>query len=284
MKRATRFGGARPTIRKRFGQHFLEPAWVSKLLAVIRPAPNELFLEVGSGTGQLTLPIAAAGAQVIAVEIDRELAAGLRRIAPPVVQVVTGDILSQDMGKLVAAAAGPNPRQPVRVVGNLPYNLSSPILFQILATQRTCGSFHDATLMLQREVADRIVAAPCTRAYGPLAILTRLAADAERVLTLPPGAFRPPPRVRSAVVVLNFRPSPVSIVDPTLFERMVRSLFTRRRKTVLNALGPFASTISTLPPRELLDRAGLASDRRPETLDLEDLAVLAATLRPKPGA
>ena len=173
MKRATRFGGARPTIRKRFGQHFLEPAWVSKLLAVIRPAPNELFLEVGSGTGQLTLPIAAAGAQVIAVEIDRELAAGLRRIAPPEVQVVTGDILSQDMGKLVAAAAAPNPRQLVRVVGNLPYNLSSPILFQILATQRTCGSFHDATLMLQREVADRIVAAPCSGSHLPHPIASR---------------------------------------------------------------------------------------------------------------
>ena len=278
MKRGTRLGDSRPPIRKRFGQHFLEPAWVSKLLAVIRPAPNELFLEVGSGTGQLTLPIAAAGAQVIAVEIDRELAAGLRRIAPPLVQVVTGDILSQDLADLVTVAAGPHSPRPVRVVGNLPYNLSSPVLFQILATHRAHRSFHDATLMLQREVADRIVAAPCTRAYGPLAILTRLAADAERVMTLPPGAFRPPPRVRSAVVVLSFRSPPVSIADPALFERMVRSLFTRRRKTVLNALGPFAGTVSTLPPRVLLDRAGLASDRRPETLDLKDLAALAEVL------
>ena len=275
---ATRPSAARPRARKRFGQHFLEPAWVSKLLAAIRPEPDELFVEIGSGTGQLTLPIAAAGAQVVAIEVDRELAAGLRRIAPARVQVVTGDVLSQDLADLVAAATPSQVSRSVRVVGNLPYNLSSPILFQILGTQRTHRCFRDATLMLQCEVADRVVAAPRSRAYGPMAILTRLAADATRVITLPPGAFRPPPRVRSAVVTLGFRPPPVSIADPALFERLVRSLFTRRRKTLLNALGPFAATVSPLSPRELLARAGLASDRRPETLDLEDLATLADTL------
>lgn len=283
VKHATRPGAQRPPIRKRFGQHFLEPAWVSKVLAVIRPAPNELFLEVGSGAGQLTLPIAAAGAQVVAVEVDRDLAAGLRRVAPPQVQVVTGDVLSQDLADLVAEAAGPHPARAVRVVGNLPYNLSSPVLFQILSTQRAHGCFRDATLMLQLEVADRVVALPCSRGYGPLAILTRLAADAQRVVTLPPGAFRPPPRVRSAVIALRFRPPPVSIGDPALFEHMVRSLFTHRRKTVLNALAPFAGAVSTLSPRVLLDRAGLATDRRPETLDLDDLAALAAAVRAQSG-
>ena len=245
---------------------------------MIRPDPNELFIEIGSGTGQLTLPIAAAGAHVVAVELDRELAAALRRIVPPRVRVITGDVLSHDLADLVAAAAGPGDPRPVRVVGNLPYNLSSPILFQILGTQRTHRRFRDATLMLQREVADRVIALPCTRAYGPLAILTRLAADAQRVLALPPGAFRPPPRVRSAVVTLDFRPPQFAIADAALFERMVRSLFTLRRKTLLNALGPFAATVTTVPPRELLDRAGLASDRRAETLDLKDLAILAETL------
>ena len=215
---------------------------------------------------------------MVAVEVDRDLAARLRRIAPPRVQVVTGDVLSQDLADLIAAAIGSQSPRPVRVVGNLPYNLSSPILIHILGTQRTHRSFRDATLMLQREVADRIVASPCSSAYGPLAILTCLAADARRVLTLPPGAFRPQPRVRSAVVTLGFRPPPVSIADPALFERMVRSLFTRRRKTLLKAVGPFAGTVSTLSPRELLDRAGLASDRRPGTLDLRDLAALAETL------
>ena len=237
-----------------------------------------MFLEVGSGAGQLTLPIAAAGAQVVAVEVDRDLAAGLRRVAPPGVQVVTGDILVQNLPDLVAIAAEPHGTRPIRVVGNLPYNLSSPILFKVLGTQRTHECFRDATLMLQREVADRIVGAPGSRQYGPLAILTRLGAEAARALTLPPGAFRPPPRVRSAVVTLGFRPSPVTIADPALFERMVRSLFTQRRKTLLNALRPFAGTVSRLPACELLDRAGLASDRRPGTLDLEDLATLADLL------
>ena len=143
---------------------------MSRLLAVIRPDPNDLFIEIGSGRGQLTLPIAAAGAHVVAVELDRELAASMRRLAPSHVEVITGDILSQGLADLAATV---DPR-PVRVVGNLPYNLSSPILFQILGTQRTHRCFRDATLMLQREVADRVVALPCTRAYGPLAILTRV--------------------------------------------------------------------------------------------------------------
>ena len=261
-------------MRKRFGQHFLEPAWISKLLAVIQPDPHDLFLEIGPGTGQLTLPIAAAGAQVVAVEIDRDLAAGLRRVAPPQVQVLTGDILTQNLADLVAAAAAAHNPRTVRVVANLPYNLSTPILFQVLGAQRAHRCFSDATLMLQREVADRIVAAPRSRAYGPVAIMTRLAADAQRVFTLPPGAFRPPPRVRSAVVALRFRSPSVTIADPALFERLVRSLFTLRRKTLLNALRPLTGTVSTLQPAELLDRAGLAPDRRPDTLDLEDLAML----------
>ena len=266
-------------MRKRFGQHFLEPAWIAKLLAAIQPDPRDLFVEIGPGAGQLTLPIAASGAQVVAIEIDRDLAAGLRRIAPPHVQVLTGDVLTENLAALVAAAAaGPRDPRPVRLVANLPYNLSSPILFQVLGTQRSHRCFRDATLMLQREVADRVVAAPRSRAYGPVAILTRLAADAQTIFTLPPGAFRPPPRVRSAVVGLRFRPATVTIPDAALFERLVRSLFTQRRKTVLNALRPFALTVSTLPPGELLHRAGLAPDRRPDTLDLQELAMLAAQL------
>ena len=252
--------------------------WVIKLLAVIRPEPGDLFVEIGSGTGQLTLPIAAAGAQVVAVEVDRDLAAALRQGAPSGVQVVTGDILAQDFADLLAATIGSTPPRSVRVVGNLPYNLSSPILFKILSAQRTHECFRDATLMLQREVADRVVSLPGSRTYGPVAILTRMAADATRVLALPPGAFRPPPLVRSAVVALRFRPPPVSVSDPVLFERMVRALFTHRRKTLLNALAPLAGIVSQRSSRELLDQAGLASGRRPETLHLEELATLADTL------
>ena len=269
---------ARPPALKRFGQHFLEAAWVSKVVACIRPGPGELFLEIGAGAGQLTLPLAAAGAEVVAVEKDRRLAARLRAIVPKSVRVVAGDVLDEDLARLVAEARPGRPPGRARVAGNLPYNVSTPILRRLVETQHGHACFDDATLMLQREVADRIVGRPGSRDYGPLAILTRTAARAERVLALPPGAFRPPPRVRSAVVSLRFRPSPAPVADRALFERLVRTLFTQRRKTVLNALAPLARETAGCPPRELLERADVAPDRRPATLDLAELARLADAL------
>lgn len=273
---------ARPPALKRFGQHFLEAAWVAKLVACIRPGPGEVFLEIGAGAGQLTLPLAAAGAEVIAVEKDPRLAARLRTVAPPSVRVVTGDVLDQDLACLVGGARPGGARRPARVAGNLPYNVSTPILRRLVETHHGHACFEDATLMLQREVADRVVGRPGTRDYGPLAILTRAAARAERVLALPPGAFRPPPRVRSAVVSLRFRPSPAPVGDRALFERLVRTLFTQRRKTVLNALSPLAPELRRCSARELLARAGVAPDRRPATLDLDELARLADALAVAP--
>ena len=269
---------ARPPALKRFGQHFLEAAWVSKLVACIRPAPGDVFLEIGAGTGQLTMPLAAAGAEVVAVEKDRRLAARLRDVAPPSVRVVLGDVLGQDLADLVAGVRPARARRPIRVAGNLPYNVSTPILRRLVETHHRHACFADATLMLQREVADRVVGRPGSRDYGPLAILTRAAAHAERVLALPPGAFRPPPRVHSAIVSLRFRPSPAPVADRALFERLVRTLFTQRRKTVLNALAPLARETARCPPRELLERADVTPDRRPATLELAELARLADAL------
>lgn len=277
MPRATR-PADRPPPRKRLGQHFIEAAWVSKLVACIRPAPGDLFVEIGAGAGQLTLPLAAAGAEAVAIEKDRGLADRLSRTAPASVRVVAGDVLDMDLARLVAEARAGGADRRARVVGNLPYNVSTPILRRLVETQHQHACFADATLMLQREVADRVVGRPGSRAWGPLAILTRAAAEAERVLTLPPGAFRPPPRVRSAVVALRFRPPPEPVADRRLFERMVRSLFSQRRKTVLNALAPFARDLSPCPPQELLERAGLAPDRRPATLAPAELARLADTV------
>jgi 16S rRNA (adenine1518-N6/adenine1519-N6)-dimethyltransferase len=270
-------GPWKPPIRKRFGQHFLEAAWVAKLVATINPEPDQLFLEIGGGRGELTGPLAKAGARVVVVEIDRVLAAKLTVAMPATVQVVAGDILEQDLPGLLAAAPGP-PTTRGRLVGNIPYNLSSPILRLLVDTQRRTDCFTDATLMLQREVADRLVGRPGTRDYGPLAIHMQLVADVERVLTLPPGAFRPPPKVRSAVVRIRFRPSPVPIRHPGLFDRLVRSLFTQRRKTILNGVAPMARAVSGLAPGAALERAGLAPDRRPATLDLNDLARLSEAL------
>ena len=267
-------GRGKPRPRKRFGQHFLEAAWVSKLLACINPSPRDLFLEIGPGTGQLTLPLARAGALIVAVEIDRDLADTLRPTVPSTVSVVTGDILRQDLREVLPRSGSSHPTRLVRVVGNLPYNISTPILGHLIHTQQRATCFVDATLMLQREVADRVVARPGSRNYGPLAILTRVAADARLV--------RPPPKVRSAVVSLSFRPSPVAIADPTVFERLVRGIFTRRRKTILNALGPVMSQVSHTTASGLLDRADIAADRRPATLDLPELARLADGLSKPP--
>ena len=268
---------ARPQARKRFGQHFLERTWITKILNCIRPDASELFLEVGPGCGELTLPLARTGAKIIAVEVDRKLAENLRHLVPQSVQVVTGDVLHQDLPQLIRQSGVVVPSS-IRVVGNLPYNLSTPILNKLLEVQQMHLCFSDATLMLQREVADRVTGAPGSPTYGPLALMTQVLAEAKLVLSLPPGAFRPAPKVHSGLVKLSFRPSPVTIHDLSLFRRLIRSLFTQRRKTVLNAFRAFANTVSSLPPQELLDSAGIEHDRRPGTLDLFDYARLTAVL------
>jgi 16S rRNA (adenine1518-N6/adenine1519-N6)-dimethyltransferase len=278
---------ARPRPRRRYGQHFLEPAWAAKLVAAIEPRPGDAFLEIGPGTGALTRPLAGTGAPVVAVEIDRDLVARLAAELPPNVTVLSGDFLRLDVLPILfgvlpqqpAARAGtgqpggePSPWR-VRVVGNLPYNVSSPILFHLLEIQKATGAFVDATLMLQKEVADRLLARPGTKDYGVLSILVQLEAEVTRVLSLPPGAFRPVPRVRSAVVGLRFRPPTVSIADPALLERLVRGMFTRRRKTLANALEPFAGEID-MTVEGALAIAGITSSRRPETLQLTELSRL----------
>ncbi len=273
---------SRPPALKRFGQHFLEAAWVAKLVACISPAAGDVFLEIGAGAGQLTLPLAEAGAEVVAVEKDPRLSARLRAVAPSSVRVVTGDVLEQDLAGLVGGSRPGRAGRRARVAGNLPYNVSTPILRRLVETHHGHACFEDAMLMLQREVADRVVGRPGTRDYGPLAILTRVAAHAEQVLALPPGAFRPPPRVRSAVVNLRFRPCPAPVGDRARFERLVRTLFTQRRKTVLNALSPLVPGMRRCSARELLERAGVAPNRRPATLDLDELARLADVLAAAP--
>ena len=259
---------ALPRARKRFGQHFLEPAWVAKLLASLSPAPDDVFLEIGPGRGALTIPLAARVRRVIAVEIDRDLAGFLQQQLPPTVTVVQADFLEVDVNRLLA---GEN--RPLRVVGNLPYNVSSPILFKLLHAAGHGRVLTDATLMLQKEVADRLSAAPGTADYGSLAIQVALLADVERVLTLPPGAFRPPPKVTSAVVRLRFRPPQVDVGSMDVFERVVRGVFLQRRKTLANALKPVADSFGRSAP-ELIAAAGLDGTKRPGELTLDEVARL----------
>ncbi|MGE0042985.1 MAG: 16S rRNA (adenine(1518)-N(6)/adenine(1519)-N(6))-dimethyltransferase RsmA [Vicinamibacterales bacterium] len=262
--------------RKRFGQHFLEAAWVKKLVAAARLAPGDRVIEIGPGRGALTVPLAAEVDRLLAVEVDRDLAAALEAEGLPNVTVVTGDFLDLDVEATAAAWLGAplGPGNRVRVVGNLPYNISSPILFRLLELASATGGVTDAVLMLQKEVADRLVASPGTGEYGVLTVLASVHATVTQVLTLPPGAFRPPPKVWSSVVRLSFRPCPVPIADEAIFTRMVRTMFTQRRKTLGNALKPFAVGMR-IPADEALARAGIDPRRRPETLQLVEIAGLA---------
>jgi 16S rRNA (adenine1518-N6/adenine1519-N6)-dimethyltransferase len=253
--------------KKRYGQHFLQAAWADKLVAAIGPRADDRFLEIGPGPGALTLRLAARAGHVTAVELDAEMVAALAPALPRNVTLIHADFLDFDV-----TAAGLAP--PIRVAGNLPYNVSSPILFKLLGVHRSSHALIDATLMLQREVADRITASPGTGDYGVLSILTQLHCDARRLMALPPGAFRPPPKVHSAVVQLRFRPPAVMLKDEVIFETMVRVMFTQRRKTLGNALATYAAS-RHVAPKKALEDMGIDARRRPETLQLTELARLA---------
>lgn len=268
--------GHRP--RKRFGQHFLEPGWARRVVAAIAPAPGDVFLEIGPGAGAITLPLAESGAPILGVEIDRDLAADLAARAPANVTIVTSNVLKADVlpylsglepQRTATAHRGEIPPRRFRVVGNLPYNLSTPILFRLIDWQKDHALFADATVMVQREVADRLVASPGTKAYGVLTILLGLHARVTRLLDLPPGAFRPAPKVRSSVIRVEFRPPVVRVADPVLFERVVKRIFGQRRKTLANTLKGLVPA-----PPAVLAAAGIDARRRPETLDLAEIAGL----------
>jgi len=261
--------------RKRFGQHFLEPAWVAKLIAAIAPTPDQTFIEIGPGRGALTEPLAARARRVIAIEVDRDLAGALKRRMLANLEIVEADILTVDLDALGLVLG-------TRVAGNLPYNISSPILARLVAMQRATGLLRDATLMLQRELVDRIVAQPGSGDYGPLAILIGLAARVERVMTLPPGAFRPPPKVTSAVVRLEFLDAPALGALPASLDRLVRQAFTRRRKTLGNALAATDAFPSRDAVGAVLAVTGIDQRRRPETLSTAEWVALARMVEKTP--
>ncbi len=255
--------------KKRYGQHFLVPQWADKVVDAIAPRDDDRFLEIGSGPGVLTLRLAPRVAHLTAIEVDQEMVDLLAPDLPGNVTLIHQDVLETPLEPLVAGAGGK-----LRVAGNLPYNVSSPILFRLIETHRRHGGLSDATLMLQREVAERIEAKPGSKAYGVLSISVQLHADVRRVLALPPGAFRPAPKVHSSVIRLTFRPPAVALGDEPAFEAMVRSMFTQRRKTLSNALKPFASARGA-DAAAALRAAGIDPARRPETLQLDELARLA---------
>ena len=248
-----------PRARKRFGQQFLTDAhYLARIVSAIDPKPSDSIVEIGPGTGIMTTPLAAIVEKLDVVEIDRDLASALRAMFPKGNVVVhEADALDFDFGSLAA---------PLRVVGNLPYNVSSPILFRMADI---ADRIKDCVFMLQREVVDRMVADPDTAEYGRLSVMLQYRFAMAMAVKVPPGAFTPPPKVDSAVVRMQpLGAERLRAKDEALFGRIVAAAFSQRRKTLRNAARAFVSEAA-------FDAAGIDPQRRGETLSVGEFVALA---------
>jgi 16S rRNA (adenine1518-N6/adenine1519-N6)-dimethyltransferase len=248
--------------RKRFGQNFLaDPHYVARIVAAIDPSPGDNVVEIGPGLGALTAPLVARAGRVTAIEIDRDLAARLATVfAPEQLDLVLGDALEYDFAQL-----GPR----LRVVGNLPYYISSPLLFHLAQYDAQIADIH---VMLQKEVVDRMTASPATKDYGRLTVMLRAKFAVTRLFVVPAGAFRPAPKVDSAVArLVPLGPEKPPIADQALFARVVAAAFGQRRKTLRNALAAICDT-------DALRDAGADPAARGETLAVGDFVRVANVL------
>ena len=217
----------RHVARKRFGQHFLcDAGLIDEIVEAIDPQGSDTLVEIGPGLGALTQPLLARVPRMTVVELDRDLVARLQQ--NPQLKVVPADVLTVDF-----AALAQNAGSALRVVGNLPYNISSPILFHLL---QYVSVVKDQHFMLQKEVVDRMVASPATAAYGRLSVMLQWRYEMSSVLDVPPESFDPPPKVDSAVVRMVPKPQPVA-VDVALLSELVRVAFSQRRKLLRHSLG-----------------------------------------------
>jgi 16S rRNA (adenine1518-N6/adenine1519-N6)-dimethyltransferase len=213
--------------RKRFGQHFLaDSAIIDAIVRAIDPRPGEAIVEIGPGLGAMTQPLLERAGKLTVIELDRDLAARLRQRAG--LEVVESDVLKVDFGALADRAG-----QALKVVGNLPYNISSPILFHLLPWAHRVT---EQVFMLQKEVVDRMAAGPGSKAYGRLSVMLQWRYDIEALIDVPPESFEPPPQVDSAVVRMTPWPQPAAL-DPARFEAMMAVAFSQRRKLLRHSLG-----------------------------------------------
>ena len=233
------------TARKRFGQHFLADAGViESILDAVDPRPGQALVEIGPGLGALTQPLRQRCGALTVIELDRDLAARLRREAG--LTVVEADVLKVDFVALAAVAG-----QRLRVVGNLPYNISTPILFHLLGA---ADHVVDQHFMLQKEVVDRMAAAPGNKDYGRLTVMLQWRYRIEPVLEVPPEAFEPPPRVHSAVVRMEPLPPPEGL-DAARLGALVTVAFSQRRKLLRHTLGRWMEAEGLAFPFDLQRRA-----------------------------
>jgi 16S rRNA (adenine1518-N6/adenine1519-N6)-dimethyltransferase len=252
-----------PQARKRFGQHFLhDPGVIARIVAAIAPRPGQRLVEIGPGRGALTQYLLRACGRLDVIEIDHDLAGALETTASdqPGLTVHLSDALQFQFARLA------DPGGKLRIVGNLPYNISTPLIFHLLE-QAAC--IQDMVFMLQKEVVDRLAAAPGNRDYGRLSVMVQYRCRAEKLFDVGRGAFHPPPKVTSTVVRLQpfARGATEQIEDERRFADLVRLAFSARRKTLRNALGGTGA-------ESAFAAAGIDPVRRPETLGVEEFVRL----------
>ena len=249
--------------RKRFGQHFLhDPYVIERIVRAVDPKPGDALVEIGPGLGALTRPLLLRAGAMHAVEIDRDVIPKLAHHCADAgdLQIHEGDALSVELAELGAGTR-------LRLVGNLPYNISTPLLFHLLAQRQHIADMH---FMLQKEVVTRMTAGPGGRDYGRLSVMLGWSCTAESLFDIGPGAFNPPPQVWSSIVRLVPRPVPLGPpADEARLRMVVTAAFGQRRKTMRNAL-------KSLLTAEQIERCGIDPTVRPETVAIEDFVRLAA--------
>ena len=258
--------------KKHLGQHFLhERGIVDKIVLAVDPQPGDRLVEIGPGQGAITFPLLKKHGSLTAIEFDRDLIAPLAAAAREfgALTIVPGDVLDVDFTALAGDTPGASGK--IRLVGNLPYNLSSPILFHALDH---AAAIQDMHFMLQKEVVDRMAAGPGSKVYGRLSVMLQAYCAVTPLFKVPPGAFRPPPKVDSAVVRLVPRaPDRIGVADRRHFAHVVRAAFGQRRKTLRNALNGVADSAA-------IEAAGLDPGARAEQVEVAGFIRLANSLAP----
>lgn len=256
--------------RKRFGQNFLHDARViAQIVQAIDPQPGDQLIEIGPGMGALTIPLLAAGQPLTVVEMDRDLIAALPRRTAGVrhdesqLTIIEADALRFDFSKLIGET------QRLKIVGNLPYNISTPLLFHLL---QWGAHIEQMVFMLQKEVVERIVASPGSKTYGRLSVMMQYYCEPEFLFSVPPGAFNPPPQVTSAVFRLKpYQIKPIQAQDEKRFAQLVTTLFNHRRKTLRSVLKHDIAETTW-------ENLGIDPQARPETLSRAQFVALADSL------
>ena len=256
---AERLRSVAPPPKKRFGQHFLvDPGVIAAIVRAVAPRPGEALVEIGPGRGAITMPLLERCGSLRVVELDRDLAARLRRT--PGLEVIESDVLRVDFTAL-AEAAGDSRK--LRIVGNLPYNISTPILFHLL---QSVDRIADQHVMLQKEVVDRMAAAPGRKDFGRLTVMLQWRYEIEHLFDVSPEAFDPPPRVESAIVAMRPRAAPAPIAQALLGE-IVTVAFSQRRKLLRHTLGKWLEARSFAGEFDV--------QRRAEEVPVDDYIALA---------